>query len=140
MKRRRSTSGYSFPEVLMASAIIGMAIGAAVKLVANMNIQEETGNHTAVALNLQDNGGRLWQLGLAPTEVTNALPITQDNMSLTDCIVPASGLTVSFGNDGDTTLTNNMGTLEGINCNITISYLEGASRLNTVQLYRPTIR
>lgn len=140
MKRNRSTSGYSFPEVLMASAIIGMAIGAAVKLVANMSIQEETGNHTAVALNLQDNAGHLWQLGLSPTEVASALPITQDNMSLTDCVVPQSGLSVVFANDGNATLANNMGTLEGINCDITINYLEGASRVNTVQLYRPTIR
>ena len=139
--KRRTTRGYTFVEVLVASGIVGMAIGGAVRLVATMQVHEEAANDVAVALNLQDNAARLWQLGLTPTEVNNILPITTNNNDLAGSIVPYGTNSVSFGTAGTTTLANSMGTLENITCDVTIPNLGGgANRTSTVQTNRPSIR
>ena len=137
---KRRAHGYTFAEVLVASAILGLAIGAGVKLIATMMIQEETSYHQAVAMNLQDNAARAWQLGLSPAEVTAILPSTTDNSNLANCLVPSGTNAVSFGTAGTTTLANTMGTLENISCSITLSFINSNTRTNTVQVYRPSIR
>jgi type II secretory pathway pseudopilin PulG len=140
MKRKKNL-GYTFAEVMVASGILGLAIGGSVRLVATMAMQEEASNDTAIALNLQDNAARLWQLGLTPAEVNNLLPIVTNNNDLAGAVTPTGTNSVTFGTAGTTTLANSMGTLENISCTINIPRLgTGTNRANVVQVYRPTIR
>jgi hypothetical protein len=136
--------GYSFAEVLVASALLGLMIGGAVSLSATMNIQHVAASAGTMGQNYQDNAARLWQLGLSPTEVLAVMPHVTDNSSLQNAIVPAgtgAGVQVTFGTAGTATLANNMGTLESVPCSISIRNPVGAAnRTITVQVYRPTIR
>jgi Tfp pilus assembly protein PilV len=143
MKYTRSTKprGYSFAEVLVASAFIGAAIGGAVKMLATMNLQERAANNYTVALNMQDNAAHLWQLGLTPATAYAILPKTTDNNDLADALVPSSGNSVSFGTAGSVVLANSMGTLETIPCTLTILNPTGNSnRSQTVTVCRPSYR
>lgn len=143
-RKAQTARGYSFAEVLVASALIGLAIGGAVSLSATMNTQTVSAFTGAVAQNYQDNAARLWQLGLTPAEALAVMPHVTDNADLAGAIVPsgtAPGSQVSFGTAGTTTLANSMGTLESIPCTMTIRNPAGAAnRTLTLQVYRPTIR
>jgi hypothetical protein len=136
--------GYSFAEVLVASALLGLMIGGAVSLSATMNLQHASATAGAVAQNYHDNAGRLWQLGLSSTEVLAVLPHVTDNADLQNAIVPTGtspGSQVSFGVTGTTTLANSMGTLENVSCTVTLrNPVGGTNRTSTLQIYRPTIR
>ncbi len=144
MMKRRKKNGYTLVEVLVASALLGLAIGGAVSLSATMNVQNVAALTSAVAQNYQDNASRLWQVGLTPSEALNVLPHVTDNADLQDAIVPAGtapGQQVTFGTAGTTTLANSMGTLESIPCTVTIrSPVSTTNRTLTLQVYRPTIR
>jgi hypothetical protein len=137
-------AGYSFAEVLVASALLGLMIGGAVSLSATMNLQHTTATAGAVAQNYHDNAGRLWQLGLSTTETLAILPHVIDNVDLQNAIVPTgtgTGVQVAFGTTGTTTLANSMGTLENVSCTITMrNPVGGTNRTSALQLYRPTIR
>lgn len=140
MKRTRSRLGYTLAEVLVASALIGLAIGGGIRLVATMNIQEKASNDYAVALNIQDNAGRLWQLGLSPAEVNAIIPATQDNADLGGSVVPSGIVAVTWGTSSTTSLPNGMGDVETITNTVTIAHPTGGSnRSHTVQLCRPTV-
>lgn len=153
--KRRLTRGYSFAEVLVASGIIGLAMGGAVKLIATMQIQEEAAREVSVALNLQENAARLWQLGLSPATINGILPVTQTTAGavVNDDLARCAGIytdsnadgfpdTISFGTLANYTAANSMGSLDSITCTITINNpINGAAaQTNTMQLYRPTIR
>jgi Tfp pilus assembly protein PilV len=141
---RLTGRGYSFVEVLMASALLGLSIGGAISLSATMNVQHASASAGTIAQNFQDNAARLWQLGMSPTETLAVLPHVADNARLQDAIVPTgtgAGVQISFGTAGITTLADSMGTLENVPCTVTIrNPVGGADRTNTVQVYRPTIR
>ena len=139
--KNKKRKGYTFAEVLISSALIGVAIGASVQLMATMNMQEEASTDTAIALNLQDNAARLWQLGLSPTDVYSVLPSTLNNDDLAGAVTPSSTNSVAFGSATTSTLANSMGTMESIPCTVNIPILNtGTNRANLVQVYRPSLR
>jgi Tfp pilus assembly protein PilV len=110
----RRARGYTFAEVLVASALLGMGIGGAVSLTATMNTQHAAALSQSVAYNYHDNGARLWQLGLSSTEALSVLPDVRDNADLESAIVPAttgSDKQLSFTSVTNTTLATSMGTI-----------------------------
>jgi Tfp pilus assembly protein PilV len=143
-QKPRTPAGYSFAEVLVASALLGLAIGGAVSLTATMTTQTAAAFTSAAAQNYQDNASRVWQLGLSPAETLAVMPHVTDNADLQSAIVPAGtapGSQVSFGTAATTTLANSMGTLESIPCTLTLrNPIGAANRALTLQVYRPTIR
>lgn len=139
-----SRSGYTFIEVMVASALIGVVIGGAVSLAATMNLQGEAASTSAVALNFHDNAARLWQLGLTPAEVQAVMPHITNNEALESAIVPygsSPGTQVSFTGEGTTALSNSMGTLQDVTCSVTVRSPVGSThRVVTAEVYRPSIR
>ncbi len=138
-------NGYSFAEVLVASSLLGLAIGGAVALSATLNTQFVAAQTYTVAQNYQENAAQLWQLGLSPAEVLAVMPHVTDNYDLQAAIVPTgtgTGNQVTFGTAGTTTLANSMGTLESITNTITVRnpVSTEANRTLTMQLHRPSIR
>ena len=137
----RRRAGYTLAEVLVASALMGLAMGGAIALSATMNVQNESARSTAAAFTLQDNAARLWQLGLTTTETNAVLPQAQNNERLGRAVVSSSGNAVTWGTITTITLTNSMGTVEEIDSTLTIrNPVGGADRTNVVDVYRPTIR
>ena len=141
---QRSKKGYSFAEVLVASSLLGLAIGGAVALSATLNTQFVTAQTFTVAQNYQENAAQLWQLGLTPAEVLAVMPHVSDNPDLQSAIVPTGtgiGNQFTFGTSGTTTLANSMGTLESISNTITVRNPTGTTnRTLTLQVHRPSIR
>jgi prepilin-type N-terminal cleavage/methylation domain-containing protein len=77
----RKNRGYTLVEVLVASAIFMLGISAACCMSLSMAAQEEMNFRVSRALNLHENAGRLYQLGLAPTAITGQngiLPASAD--------------------------------------------------------------
>jgi hypothetical protein len=138
----RRKNGYTFAEVLMAAALLGVIIGGAVRLLGTMNITETSARGNSVAVNLLDAAAKLWQLGLTPAEVKSVLPITTNNEILDRCIVAdGSGNTVTFGSASTTTLANSMGTLESITISVTTEDPQNTNNTTTsATVYRPTSR
>lgn len=141
----RRARGYTFAEVLVASALLGMAIGGAVSLTATMNTQHSAAISQSVAYNYHDNGARLWQLGLSNTEALSVLPDVRDNADLENAIVPTTtgaDKQLSFTSVTNTTLATSMGTVEKTTCTATIRNPVGAStnRNISVDAYRAKIR
>ncbi len=137
--RSKQPRGYSFAEVLVASAFIGAAIGGAVKMLATMNLQERASNNYTLALNMQDNAAHLWQLGLSPATTYSILPTTTNNNDLAAALLVTSGNAVTFGTAGTVVLTNSMGTLETIPCTLTIlNPTGGTNQAQTVTVCRPS--
>lgn len=142
---RFTRCGYSFAEVLVASSLLGLAIGGAVSLSATMNTQNGAALTSAIAQNYHENAAQLWQLGLSPAEVLALMPHVTDNADLQNAIVPTgtgTGNQVTFGTSGTTTLANSMGTLESVTCALTVRNPIGATtnRTLTLQVHRPSIR
>jgi prepilin-type N-terminal cleavage/methylation domain-containing protein len=142
--RDKRNRGYSLVEVVVSSALLGLAIGGALSLAATMNVQHAAAFSGAVSQNYHDNAAHLWQLGLSPAEVLSVMPHVTDNADLQDAIVPtgtAPGNQVAFGVPGTTILANSMGTVESVPCAMTIRNPVGAAdRTLTLQVYRPTVR
>ena len=134
--------GYTLVEVLVASALLGMIIGGAVKVLGTLNISEASSANQAVAINLAENAGRLWQLGLSPTEALSVMPVGTNNEFISKAIVAdGSGNSIVFGTAGTTALTGSLGTLENITCTVTTSDPQGTNNRSTsVTVYRPTFR
>jgi len=129
----RRASGYTIIEVLVASAVLLIAIAAAAALALTMVAQEETNAHVARALNLQEQAGKLYQLGLNQDEVVAILPPEPNVVSLT---FNASSVAVS-----------GVGTVETADCQLVFdsgtSITEGTSsslRTNDLVLVRPSTR
>lgn len=142
---RRTRRGYTFAEVLVASSLLGLAIGGAVALSATLTTQNHASLTSAIAQNYQENAAQLWQLGLSPTEVLNLMPHVTDNADLQAAIVPTgtgTGSQVTFGTATTTTLANSMGTLESVTCAMNVRNPIGATtnRTLTLQVHRPSIR
>lgn len=70
----RRRSAYSLVEVLAASGIISVAVGAAAALSFTTVGQEESGHRVARALAIQENAARLFRLGLGADEIIRLLP------------------------------------------------------------------
>lgn len=137
----RRPRGYTFAEVLVASALLGMLIGGAVSLVATMQLQERAAHSGTVSLNLQNNAATLWQLGLSTTEVFTILPTITNNEFLDGSLVTSSGNPVAFGTQANTTLANGMGTLETITCTVTLRDPRASiNRSSTMQVHRAVSR
>ena len=140
MNRSRFNLGYSLAEVLVASAIIGLAVGGGIRLVATLGIQERASNDYSVATNLQDNAARLWQLGLSPAEVNAILPSTLNNSDLAGAVTATANVPITWGTSSMTGLANSMGTVESISCTVTIiNPTGGTNRSRTIQICRPNV-
>jgi prepilin-type N-terminal cleavage/methylation domain-containing protein len=137
----RRRAGYTLAEVLVASALVGLAMGGAVALSATMNMQSETATTVAAALSMQDSASRLWQLGLSSTECNAILPQAQNNNRLARAVVSSGGNALTWGTVTTVTLPNSMGSVEEIDSTLTIrNPAGGTDRTNVIQVYRPTIR
>src|SRR4051812_17176824 len=138
---RMMSAGYSLAEVLVASALIGLAMGGAVSLSATMNMQNDTARTVATTMSLQDCAARLWQLGMSSGEVDGIMPQPTNNVRVADAVVSSGSNVVTWSAVNPITLSNGMGTVEEIDNTITIRNPAGATdRANTLQVYRPTIR
>jgi type II secretory pathway pseudopilin PulG len=102
-------SGYTLIETLVAGAVLFIAVSAASSLSLSLVTQEEISERAARACNYLDNAARLYQLGLAPTQIQGLLP--------PDPIV--TGLT--FQNRALTVTPQAVASLEGQT--ITVTYL-----------------
>lgn len=144
LHRRSRARGYTFAEVLVASALLGLAIGAAIALSATINTQYVASFNQSVAHNYQDNGARLWQLGLSSTEALALLPDIRDNADLEKSVVPTStgaDKQLTFSAVTNSTLALSMGTVEKSTCTVTMKNPVGAAnRTLAVDAYRAKIR
>ncbi len=66
--------GYSLIEVVIAGALLVIGIAAAGLFAHTMLLQQEASSRVAMAFNMQEQSARLFQLGLAPSAITNILP------------------------------------------------------------------
>lgn len=80
--RSRLRQAYTLIEVLAASAIIAVAVGAAASMTASVSLQEEHARRVAIVRNLQENAARLWQLGLRPDQIRAIMPEDNANLNL----------------------------------------------------------
>lgn len=69
MKTFLRPAGYTLVETMVAAAILLLVVAAAASLSGALNLQEELAQRSVVALNYQEQAARLWQLGLAPSEI-----------------------------------------------------------------------
>ena len=139
--KHRWKKGYTFAEVLVASALVGVIVGGAVKLMGTMNVSEAAATNGTVTLNLLDSSMKLWRLGLTAAEVNSVLPAVQDNEFVARAIVDYSGASVSFSAVSTVTLANSMGTLETVTVSAVAEDPQGASnRTFNLQAYRPLSR
>lgn len=67
-------SGYTLIETVVASSVLFIAVAAASSLSLSLVTQEEINERTARACNYLDNAARLYQLGLAPSQIQSLLP------------------------------------------------------------------
>ena len=95
-----SQRAYSLIEVLAASSIIVIALGAALSLGIVTVSQEESGSRIARGLSIQENAARLFRLGLSPDPCVEELLIS-DPYS-----VMAGSVTVSASDIELTVITN----------------------------------
>ena len=139
--RPRSKKGYTFAEVLVASALVGLMAGGAVKMMATMNTSEVTARNGTVALNMLDCAARLWRLGLTAAEVNTVLPSVTNNEFVSNSLVDYTGNSVSFGTPGTASGGTYVGTLETVTISVTAEDPQSTNhRAYSVQVYRPTTR
>jgi len=133
MKKFRA--GYTLIEVLVASAVVLLGVAAAATLSLTMVAQEEANVRVARALNLQEQAGRLYQLGLDPDAISSILPPEPNVVSLTF-------------SPGAVTVTN-AGAMEVADCELVFfvgapfTSADGGEtlhRTNELKVVRPSIR
>lgn len=83
LQKARRTAGYSLVEVLVASGILALGIGAACVMSLMMVTQEEMNHRMARNLNLQENAARMYQLGLNPADISGANGLLPGSSDLT---------------------------------------------------------
>lgn len=118
-------SAYTLIEVLVAGGILVMGIAAASSLAMTMVAQEKSNARIEEAFNMQEQAGRLYQLGLSPGAITGELLPYR-----------ASEITLTFQNAG-TTNVGGVAAMETIEC---VLVCDGDGRTNSVTLFRPTTR
>lgn len=121
----------------MAASLIGVATTAAVSMSSTMMLQEELSWRVAVAMNYQENACRLWQLGLAHSEIIQIMPDTKGHPFLGDILDSTAATTNTgvFNQSGLAVMEGGSNSLQVAN------YSFGpAGSTTTVQLYRPTTR
>lgn len=130
--RAKYHRAYTLIEVLVAGGILVMGIAAAASLALTMVAQEKANTRIERALNMQEQAGRLYQLGISHDVITGQLLPYR-----------ASEMTLTFQNEA----TNNVGevatglaTMETIECELIVLPSNGDPRTNVVTLFRPTIR
>lgn len=67
-------AAYSLVEVIAASGIIAIAVGAALSLSLATVGQEESGHRTSRAISIGESAARLYRLGLSSAEIIRLLP------------------------------------------------------------------
>lgn len=70
----RKNRAYTIIEAMVAAGILLIGIAAAAGLALTMVSQEEANVRVARALNVQEQAGRLYQLGLEPAEILAIIP------------------------------------------------------------------
>ena len=137
-----SHKGYTFVEVLFASALLGVILGGAVKFVGTLNTSDALARGGAVGITYLENAAKLWQLGLAPAEVVSVMPKSTDNEFVGASIVEdGSGNAVTFGSSTTTTLANISSTLETTTLSTIVEDPQGVNnRTITVTAHRPVAR
>jgi prepilin-type N-terminal cleavage/methylation domain-containing protein len=143
--KSRIRGGYTLAEVLVATVLIGMAMGASLSLTSAIVVQEELSWRTTVALNYQENAARLWQLGLgsgSPLDLitprlTEVMPVATSNALLSQALnsVPRTVPGV-IGPQGA------LGTMETAVSQVTVRNYNGATvpAANNALIYRPAVR
>ncbi len=101
----RRRAGYTLVEVLVASGILMMGISAACLMSLAMVTQEEMNFRIARCLNLQENAARMYQLGLAPTDISGSSGILPGNPDITYAWTAASATLTGVGTMSGQTLT-----------------------------------
>jgi len=72
--RHRRIRAYTIIEAMVAAGILLVGVVAAAGLALTMVSQEEANARVARAFNVQEQAGRLYHLGLSPTEILAILP------------------------------------------------------------------
>ncbi len=138
----RSSKGYTFIEVLFASALLGVILGGAVKFVGTLNTSDAMARGGAVCITYLENAAKLWQLGLSPAEVLSVMPSATDNEFVGAAVIQdASNNAVTFGTASTTTLANISSTLDTITLSTVVEDPQGLNnRTITVTAHRPQAR
>lgn len=138
----RSSKGYTFIEVLFASALLGVILGGAVKFIGTLNTSDAMARGGAVGITYLENAAKLWQLGLSPAEVLSVMPSTTDNEFVDAAVIQdASNNAVTFGTASTTTLANISSTLDTITLSTVVEDPQGLNnRTITVTAHRPQAR
>lgn len=136
---KRQISAYSLVEVLVAGALLAIGIAAAALMANSMIMQEEANIRVIRGLNLQEQVGRLYQLGLDYDAITNVLA-----ERCTTTFPPEDG-SVGLRLSVVTTNIPGAGLVEQAECEIVYSVVQGSDgntyyASNSVTLIRPTIR
>jgi len=92
----RCFRAYTLLEVLIAAAILLLVVAAAASLSGGLTTQEILAQHTAMAINHQEQAARLWQLGLTQDAITNALLVPHPSIqsltfTVTEPVIPGIG-------------------------------------------------
>ena len=129
----RATSAYTIIEVMVAAGILVIGVAAAAALALTMVSQEESNAQVARAFNIQEQAGRLYQLGLAPAEIASILP-PEPNVEELNFTTGATNVT-------------GVGDIETAEIEMLFNSGEPmasgdstSSRTNTILLVRPSIR
>lgn len=127
--RRKTESGYTILEVLVAAAILIMVAAAAASLSGGLTQLEEMGQKNAIALNYQEQAARLWQMGMAPADIWGAEGILPTNAVVSDVTFTESDL-----------VAGGVGTVRKAVCEV-VFQAEGVTdeRSNEVTVIRPSL-
>jgi prepilin-type N-terminal cleavage/methylation domain-containing protein len=127
--------GYSLMEVMAASSVIAIALGALASMAGTMNMQEEAAWRAAIVRNHQENMVRLWQLGLTPAEVNSIMPDPATNPELSRCFFSSPELTET----SDHTINSSLGSMEKAVCEVTINATLNSGGKTAGALCRQTV-
>jgi type II secretory pathway pseudopilin PulG len=137
--RPRHWHAYTLVEVLIAGALLAIGVAAAAVLARTIYANQESSALATRALNVQEQAGRLFSLGLATNTITNLLPESCTNVTTP----PAGRINLQFALATNT--ITNVGDIEAATIQIIFpSATDSAGtllrRTNTVLVVRPTIR
>lgn len=131
---RLAASAYSIVEVMVAAGLLVMAIAASASLALTMVAQEESNARAAMAINMQEQACRLYQLGLDPDEIEEILPYQTNWMTLSFTTNTGTVAGVGTMDAAASTLIFSSGSP------ITATTSTEVFRTNTLQVVRPAIR
>ncbi|MDP6859542.1 MAG: prepilin-type N-terminal cleavage/methylation domain-containing protein [Verrucomicrobiales bacterium] len=135
---------YSLIEVLAASSIIVIALGAALSLGIATVSQEESGNRIARGLSIQENAARLFRLGLSPEEIIRLVPSDPcvEGLSISTPYSVMAGSVSVMASDIDLTVITNPSKVRWRSGASNSNKLEDQARraLPKITVYRPHTR